>query len=376
MENFNLQNALAAYLEEIDTKDLLNKEQTEELIDHLLTETEHLQEEGMNEREAFTLAIKKFGPSELISREYEQAKPLFTLKKAVILSSLLVFFYVFLAGLFNAISTTTLIMAAKLEITGNWISVLDLILKFFLVVVSIGYLRSTLSKRSFLKSRTVWLIPLLGMCAPFFSELISSFYGPTGLPQSQHSLMGDFFTNSRTVLTFLLIGTLVLCYTMVFRLNFLKWRDRWLYPATSRILIGIMVSFFAFFAIYTSVHFISFFSLWLASQLTVAEPMVRFADIVLKISFFGMLTAVAVGRIRQQQFYSKKEQLLIPIFGFACPFVLDFIFNKILNYTGGNLKLFMQLNVNSMVVLGISIICILTITYLLIYQERKRLAKS
>lgn len=372
-DRFNLTEALEVYLCQIDRQGLLSGDEREEITDHLLTEMEMLQENDLSEREAFTLATRQFGPSELISLEYQRVKPQYNIRKAIIAAALFLFLFVFLAGSLYALSSVVWKLSREFALSTTAEKYLDIGLKVIFIFGSIAYLWWRFNRRSTPKTWEMILIPILGLTAPFFNNILNYFLSNTGHISYSTLLSGHW--NSYIILSILLAGILIVCYRLV-----LKWHNSRIHhlsatSADSKAMIGILVAFFltlASFVVVTSL--ISCFTFWLSTVEYYGIGWVRWFDLVLKFLFLGGILAVITSRIQKQIYFKKLELFLIPVIGFASPYLSDLLFLSLFprdHWNHSTRKMLELFNYNSQIIIITTIIIIALTTYSLMYKEQK-----
>ncbi|MCB0633341.1 MAG: hypothetical protein R2824_17730 [Saprospiraceae bacterium] len=365
-DHFNLHEAIDAYLHEINQNALLNHEERAEIIDHLLTETEILQEQGLSERAAFTLAARQFGPSEQISREYQRVKPFFTVGKAAIAGSLLIFFTVFIVNLIYALSLGMAVIAGQFSLSPSATTSIDLALKITLIIGALRYVQWRFKYQSKFKAWEAIIIPFVGLLSPFMLEYCYSYNN-----SAYQDIVLKGLSNNSIILSILMFGGLVTCYRMIY-----QWRrfGRKILSGSAsdtKVRTGIFVMLFLFLAIFSLTHIITSFSIWLATFNIFKLSWIKLFDFGLKLIFLGGVLTVIVSRIRTKAFFKKFELISIPLLGIVSPFLIDILFLTIASRIRINKTLFVMLNLNSQILLGLILIVIAITTYALLYRERK-----
>ncbi|PHN05938.1 permease prefix domain 1-containing protein [Flavilitoribacter nigricans] len=367
-DHFNLSEAIEQYLSRIDRYQLLSYGQREELLDHLLTETEELQAAGWSEQQAFSIAIEQFGSSELISREYEQIRPFFNIRKAAIAASLLVFCFMFLVGLLYALSLGSTLIAKQFYLMPPFTTYLDLSLKVVILGTIAWYVRRRFRAQQPLRSWEAALIPVLGLVSPFVISYCLFYQGYVNLKV----LLTGHYT-SFYLLIFLMLAALIGGYREIFKL---QQPGRGLDPMANgdrKARAGIIVTFFFAFAIFSLINAVSSFSMWLSYLSLLETGWVQMLDLVLKLMLLGGVLAVVASRIQRQAGFKRYELLLVPLLGAAGPFISEYLLLGVAALGKFDRVFFGTINYNSKIVLGIVFIAIIATTYLLMYRERKQI---
>ncbi|MCB0633342.1 MAG: hypothetical protein R2824_17725 [Saprospiraceae bacterium] len=217
-KDFHLQSAILQYIQRIDLEHLLDQDEREELFDHLLSETEALMETGLSEREALAVSKLRFGEIALISQQYEQVKPLGSVRKNLISGIMLFFMVTGLSSLLQMISIGSLVLFDELQIAPTFIRILDFGIKFMVFGGLLAYAITRIRQRQLFRSYELWLIPILGLLSPL--ALSATFLlGSPYMRLYQGNLMSHFFLNTGIVVG-ICMTTLALIY------YFILYRDR------------------------------------------------------------------------------------------------------------------------------------------------------
>lgn len=371
---FHLEEAIEAYLRQIDRYDLLSREEREEIQDHLITQTEDLQRDGLQEEEAFALAVKQFGTSELIREEYQQVKPFFSIRKAAIAASLFTFAFIFVAGLLNALSLGVSLFSREFELSVSASTFLDITLKIIFVLGFAGYLWWRFRRQHPMKIWELTLIPILGLNAPFFRTILTHFFFTEGSISSTVPEAGHL--NNLIILAIIQLGLVLLCYRLVFKEGHAKDLFKMRTAFDSKAVLGIIVAYFLALTVFSFSSFISGFTLWLSTLDIFGEGWVRMIDMVLKLFLLWGTLAIIVSRIDQQLFFKKFELILIPLIGFVSPYVSDLLFTNLFDQNNFDPSVFGQLTFNSQMLLGLAVLMVTISTYILMFRERKQLKVS
>lgn len=368
-DDFNLNKAIEAYVRQVNRHHLINREEREELLDHLLTETEILQAEGWSEREAFEIAIEQFGSSELISEEYERVKPFYSIRKVAIAVSLLTFFFIFIAGLINALSLVAPLIKRQFFLDPTTSNLLDIGIKVSLIAGMVGYLHWRFRTQPPMKVWEVSLIPILGLAAPFFYSIMADLFFQRNYITS--SLVEAHFNNVY-IISVLLVGLLVVYYRLIF-----KWRaskNSFIAASTtdSKGKIGIIAAFFLSLTIISFIELITSFSMWLASTEILAAAWVKLFDLVWKLFLLWGMLAIIVNRIKNQVFFKKLELIFIPLVGFASLYLSEMLFVALASRGLFDKTIFGYINYNTQIIVGFSFIMVAIMTYIFLFKERKQ----
>lgn len=368
-DDFNLNKAIEAYVRQVNRHHLINREEREELLDHLLTETEILQAEGWSEREAFEIAIEQFGSSELISEEYERVKPFYSIRKVAIAVSLLTFFFIFIAGLINALSLVAPLIKRQFFLDPTTSNLLDIGIKVSLIAGMVGYLHWRFRTQHPMKVWEVSLIPILGLAAPFFYGIMADLFFQRNYITS--SLVEAHFNNVY-IISVLLVGLLVVYYRLIF-----KWRaskNSFIAASTtdSKGKIGIIAAFFLSLTIISFIELITSFSMWLASTEILAAAWVKLFDLVWKLFLLWGMLAIIVNRIKNQVFFKKLELIFIPLVGFASLYLSEMLFVALASRGLFDKTIFGYINYNTQIIVGFSFIMVAIMTYIFLFKERKQ----
>lgn len=365
-DHFHLNEAIEAYLRQINRHNLLNQEEREEIQDHLITQTEALQSEGLNEQEAFSLAVRQFGKSALIHKEYKKMKPFYSVRKAAIAASLLTFSFIFIAGLLNALSLLTSLISQKFSLPPSANNYLDIVLKILVLLGFAGYVRWRFRKQHPIKIWELTLIPILGLIAPFFRTILTHFFFTDGyVTDAGH-------VNNLIILAIIQLALLLFFYRLMFKGNHSKDPFKIGSPADSKAILGIIATYFLALAVFTIVSYISGFTLWLSTLELFGEGWIKMIDLVVKLFLLWGSLAIIVSRIDKKVFFKKFELILIPLIGFVSPYLSDLLFTNLFAPENFDPAVIGQLTFNSQMLLGLAIIIVTVSTYVLMYQERKR----
>lgn len=377
-DQFNLHEAVEAYISQLDRDNQLRRDEHEEIADHLLTEVEILQQGGFGQQEAFSLAVTQFGPTELISREYQRIKPFYTIRKAAIAAALFLFLFVFIVGSLYALSSVVWVVSREFALSGSAEKYLDITVKVIFTSVAIIYLWRRFDRRKTLKVREMIVIPMLGLAAPFFNNILNHFLSGSGHISYSSLLTGHM--NTYMIFSILLAGLLIVSYRLIFKWHYASKKPLSETTNYSKVKIGILTAFFLLLAIFVVVtSLISCFTFWLSTVGYYGIGWVKWLDLVLKFLFLGGMLAIIASRINNRKFFKKLELLLIPLIGFASPYLSDRLFISVFppdhwnHSTRKTLELF---NGNSQVVIVFTILIITVTTYLLIYKEQKQIQVS
>ena len=365
---FNLKQAIAAYIREINRNGMLSREERQEVSDHLFTATESFLEAGYEEPEAFRLAVEEFGSSELIGEEYQRVKPFYTVRKAIIGASLLVFFFSFVVGLMYATSLGVLFLAKQFPPIVSVITYVDLGVKLLLLGGLGFYLRWRLSCQHALTTWEARLVPALGVVAPsvtIYCYFFQGYFSPDIIYK------GHF--NNYIFLLLLLVSGLIICYRWIFQWNRSRKRSISENAIDAKARIGIMVAFFLSLTVFSLVSIISAAGIWVASYDILSEAWIKLLDFVLKLILLGGMLSIVFSRIEKKIFFRRFELLVIPILGFISPHLVDLLFLALGSPGNFNRALFGTLSYNSQLLLGFTFVIVFVTTYVLMYQERKAL---
>lgn len=366
---FDLEVAIKAYVHQINRHHLINREEREELLDHLLTETEILQAEGWSEREAFEIAIEQFGSSELISEEYERVKPFYSIRKVAIAVSLLTFFFIFIAGLINALSLVVPLIKRQFFLDPTTSNLLDIGIKVSLIAGMVGYLHWRFRTQHPMKVWEVSLIPILGLAAPFFYSIMADLFFQRNYITS--SLVEAHFNNVY-IISVLLVGLLAVYYRLIFKWH--RSKNNFISASTtdSKGKIGIIAAFFLSLTIISFIELITNFSMWLASTEILAAAWVKLFDLVWKLFLLWGMLAIIVNRIKNQVFFKKLELIFIPLVGFASLYLSEMLFVALASRGLFDKTIFGYINYNTQIIVGFSFIMVAIMTYIFLFKERKQ----
>lgn len=192
---FDLDLAIQQFLDSYNSSGILSEIDRDELLDHLHAEAQHLQSTGLTANEAFLISQKRLGEEEIITAEYQKAKPgariiqLFASAFILLLGLKLIFNLVRIVSL----SSTVLLNEYSVDKLAMYLQWGDLPLQLFCLIAAFVVGGLMIKKMNPTRIKDLWPVPiiyLLSEAARFGMVLIAtqnigaSIYGTLSLNSS------------------------------------------------------------------------------------------------------------------------------------------------------------------------------------------------
>lgn len=209
-EKFDLNFEINQLIQYININQNLGQEETDELFDHLLSESEYLMESGLSAPEAFTITKMRFGESKMIRLEFEKIKPKYPFGYIFINSIMIVSAIILL----NIITGYSSILTFKLyqvsTLPTDFLTVLDLSLKFILSGGIIYWVYWSLRSNAPFARGSYYILPIIAVIYSFGFNWVSPsiFYSLRGLDMDFMSGIG--------INTYIIGGLIVLGLVIIY----------------------------------------------------------------------------------------------------------------------------------------------------------------
>jgi hypothetical protein len=115
--NFSINQHASIWAEQLITDSAFTGSDVEELISHLIDLAEELKEKGLDDEEAFTIALARLGDASLLKNEFEEVNtPVIQMRRMIlVLSGILIYFLLY----FLMLSSSRLLVLILDQIKGN-----------------------------------------------------------------------------------------------------------------------------------------------------------------------------------------------------------------------------------------------------------------
>ena len=191
---FDLELALKHYLNTLNSNGILSKMDQDELLDHLYSEIETLEDSGLSTEEAFIISQTRLGDTKVIKSEYHKAKPWTRVIQLLLSTIMLGFFIKLILNLVNIFSLPAPLILNKLSIVDMnlYLEWGDLGVKIGLLIISLGIGAVFLKKMVSARLKDLWVIPVLFVISEIVSRAMFMFF----IPIMEPSTTGTIIVNS------------------------------------------------------------------------------------------------------------------------------------------------------------------------------------
>ena len=371
-DHFNLHKAIEQYIQEINCRELLRRDESDEIFDHLLSDSEELMADGLSEQEAFTMSVERFGVSELISIEYGKTRPLGSLKGQIVTGLMLFFTVLFITQLIHHLTIFTFSVGDHFHWTPQTGQLFDIGLKVLLLGGLMSYLVYRIKNQPYFRRLELWLIPLLGTGLPYilgrFWYLV---HDPTGLYTYQKDMLDRMFINSQ-ILSFLTIVLLVIIHF------FRGVKDRRQQSSSSiraQQPVFLMLTFYLL-VLHAGIQLVGFLSFHSAQMMGLAEGSISNFDLGFKALFVGGLGLHLLQKLKKEKHFRTLEIWFLPLIALSMAALTKYTYT-FFNMIDPAARKFFRIGIgNSSTIKVLALLLLVVLTFVIVAKEQRRLTKN
>ncbi|MEL7532051.1 MAG: hypothetical protein AAFN10_12110 [Bacteroidota bacterium] len=159
---FDLDLAIQHFLDSYNANGILSAIDRDELLDHLYAETQDLINNGLTAEEALLISQKRLGEAEVITAEYQKARPWTRLAQLLAFAFILMFGLKLILNLMQIVSLSATILISQFlpEQLNSFLQWGDLPLQIACLIIALGIGGILLRRIASSKIKSLWPVPL------------------------------------------------------------------------------------------------------------------------------------------------------------------------------------------------------------------------